>query len=637
MKSSIDQLKLELISGKSQIVLFRKNGELVDTCHTLLQIDSKKSLYEQFNFLLSIKEVLQNLGQEPLHFELIEWEEQTSGLFSLRFQTLEEDLIQWTILDRTADREQILSVQQARNDEAIGKELATLREKYLQSEKEFLEFRNAELKRIQQFKERFFAEVSHEMRTPLNSITGLVKLLEWSEPKDQYDYLHALKSTSEHLNHIINDVLDLSKLEEGKLQLEAISFDLNEIAQAIMKGFDLVAREKNLELKIQIDKSIPELIIADPVRLSQVLYNLIGNAIKFTHEGSVMLQIDQIKQEGSDHHLRINVSDTGIGMPQESIDKILEPYAQAEGQSNAIYGGTGLGMGVAHKLIQAFGSELQIESEPGKGTKMCFSIHAQTGKHLQYSVNDHYDPTAQVNINQYKFLFAEDDEMSQLIMKERSLKWNLNSTFVSNVKDLSRQLEQCPYDILISDLHLDELVLSEIQALRRSKSVNAQIPIVFISGDSQDMHPELQELEGWAYLVKPVNPRLLSLKIRELLGIMSNNQMEEVDLSQLKRSVPDSPEFLLELIDTILENLPIDIEKFGAALAQDDVETAKKVLHKMKPSIAYLGIPSLSQERDQIFEKLKEGDEVSGEVQIFKSRVNLALEDLALKKQNIKP
>jgi signal transduction histidine kinase len=171
------------------------------------------------------------------------------------------------------------------------------------------------------------------MRTPLNSITGLVKLLEWSDPKAIYDYLHALKSTSQHLNHIINDVLDLSKIEEGKLILEKISFRLRDIIDVVVKGFDMIAMEKHNELKVHYADDLPEFVESDPTRMSQILYNLIGNALKFTKDGMVELKLS--KATG---RLQFELKDGGIGMSQESISRILEPYVQVEGQSYRQFG-----------------------------------------------------------------------------------------------------------------------------------------------------------------------------------------------------------------------------------------------------------------------------------------------------------
>lgn len=638
MKHDLNQMKLSELGPLCQVTLFEPDGQIIESCDTLITIQKEVSIYEQFNFLMGIQEVIMEIKpDEPLVFELVEWTEQKDALFGMKFHKNAEGLIQWFILDKTAEKDQILAVQQSRNNASISEEVLEMKQQLLETEKRLLGYRNEELLRVQKFKERFFAEVSHEMRTPLNSITGLVKLLEWSEPKAIYDYLHALKATSEHLNHIINDVLDLSKVEEGKLQLEYLGFNLHEITSAILKGFSMAAGEKRIRLRSNIDRDIPHFILTDPIRLSQVLFNIVGNAMKFTHDGSICLNIKLNKVVEEQYFLAFEVTDTGIGMSEESIHKILEPYAQVEGQSYYEYGGTGLGMGIALHLIQALGGQLDIKSTKGKGTSMSFEIPCKAAQKADYTVDDHYDPAANIDTQNYSFLFAEDDAMSALIMKERATKWNLKSTFVSNINELKNELNNTTHDILVTDVHLgDGNAMEVIKSLRTSDSKNKDIPVLFLSGDVQSEHSQLNELTNWGYLVKPVNPKSLSLKIREMLNLNDDNTLEPVDLTHLKAAAQNDTDFVLELIDTILEHLPADMEKLSQALADQDAESARKLLHKMNPSISYLGIDSLIEERKALHDKVAEGQSIVKELSPFKARINMALEDLAAQKEELR-
>ncbi len=637
MSQRLDEIKLNQLSAKSQVTLFNPEGYIIESCDTLLTTDKKTSIFEQFTFLLSIQEVIETLIiNDPLTFEMVEWQEQVNGLFGLKFEKLDEQTFLWFIIDKTDEKEQILSVQQSRNNASIHEELLEIRQSYLESEKKLLSFRNDELLRIQKFKSLFFAEVSHEMRTPLNSITGLVKLIEWSEPSAIHEYLRALKATSEHLNHIINDVLDLSKIEEGKLQLEELSFNLRDIINTILKGFAMVVQEKGILLHSTIDEAIPSIIKTDPIRLSQVLYNIIGNAIKFTHKGEVTLRVSQSKVEAVHHLLKFEVEDSGIGMSEESIRKILEPYAQVAGQKAHEYGGTGLGMGIAQKLIQIMGGALSIESEMGKGTQMSFELSCSLGETIDYSLDDRLEPEFNVDASHLSFLFAEDDAMSTLIMKERSAQWNLNSHFVSDIVQLREELWEKNHDILITDLHLGEAVASELVIeFRQSDHANRQIPVIFLSGDNQSLHPELDAIDNWSYLVKPVSPKLLAEKIRELLNLDTIKTLPPVDLSYLQNTAQNNIPFVIELIDTLLEHLPLDMEKLAVAITNNDLESARKSLHKMKPSISYLGIPSLLDERNQLYDKVNQGVSIEKELTLFKSRLKMALEDLEAQKNTL--
>jgi signal transduction histidine kinase/DNA-binding response OmpR family regulator len=632
MKYDLDKIKLGVIKPVVQVTIFGVDGLVHQSCCTMLSLNEGESIYDRFNFLASMEEYFQTMPVgEELRLNPMEWHEEMSGLFVSRLAKVDKETIQWILANRTVEQDRVKEVLRGRERAILNEEYLEIEKTLLETKKELLEYRNDELRRLQKFKERFFAAVSHEMRTPLNSITGLVKLLEWSEPKAIYDYLHALKATSEHLNHIINDVLDLSKIEEGKLILEKISFNIREIVGAINKGFTMILQDKGITLSTHFDESVPEFTTTDPTRVSQILYNMVGNSLKFTKEGGVKIAV---KADGKE--LSFSIADTGIGMSQESIAHILEPYVQAEGQKYHEYGGTGLGMTIAHQLIKIMGGTLHIESELGKGSTINFTIPYEPADSANYTVEDHYDPAANVDVSRISFLFAEDDPMSIMIMKERSAKWNLNSTFVTTAQELTDELEHVKHDILISDLHLDEDYAPHIIInLRQSNWENRDIPVVFLSGDTQDMHPDLGKITNYCYLLKPVNPRTLSLRIREMLDIDTDNSLEGVDLKGLEIAAQNDKDFMRDLIDTILETLPEELERLEIAIKKDDLFQAARILHKIKPSISYLGIETLLSSRSELHDQAKKGLEIQEPFHVFKTRVNIALEDLAAKKSEI--
>lgn len=638
MSQHLDQIKLQALGSNCQVVLFDLQGNVLDSCETLLKTEQSVPIYQQFDFLLSLEEVIQSLDEKtPLFFDLVEWHEQRDALFGMKLEKTDAHTIQWFITDRSQEKEEILSIQQSRNDASINEEFLEIRQKYLESEKKLLSYKNDELMRVQKFKERFFAEVSHEMRTPLNSIIGLANALSQSKPAHNAEYLRALIATSEHLNHIINDLLDLSKVEEGKLQLENFSFGLKEVTDVILKGFYMASEEKQIALKRKIDPAIPEYIISDPIRLSQVLYNLMGNAMKFTHKGGITLSINLLKQEQSQCTLGFEIKDTGIGMSEENLNKILEPYAQADQQSFAEYGGTGLGMGIAKRLIEVLGGELKISSEIGIGTTMSFQLKCTEAVAPNYYMDNSINKAKNIDLSQFSFLFAEDDAMSSMILKEHSSRWKLNSQFVTDGRALEEALIKQPYDLLISDLHLGNTISSEIiDRLRKGDSFNKNIPIIFISGDHQEAHQELNALEHWAYLVKPINPKNLYLKITELLHSEEVEEKQDpVDLTSLKAATLDNTEFLVELIDTILEHLPIDMTKLCEAVASGDFEAARKALHKMSPSIGYLGIEKLVEERKTLHDQVIGEKVVASDLDLFKKKVSMALKNLKTQKLDL--
>ncbi len=349
MKLDIDKIKLDSFRHQAQVTFFEPEGQLVDSCHSLVKVDSGHSVYEQFAFLDSLKEIFQAMGSgEEYDFPAVEWEEGAKGLYHLQFKSLNhggKPLIQGTMVDKTKDYEQLLNLQQGRNDKAIGEEFALIQKRVAEVEHQLLSYQNEELKRIQQFKSEFFAQVSHEMRTPLNSISGLVSLVMEDEEKAT-EYLPALHATSKHLNAIINDILDLSKIDAGKLKFESIDFDLTALVNSIFKGLKFSAVEKGITLNLSGPKA-PVFIKSDPTRLAQVLYNLLGNSMKFTEKGYVSLSIKLSEPKAGNQSILFTIEDTGIGMDPEQIASLIQPYEQAEDKTARLYGGTGLGLHIA--------------------------------------------------------------------------------------------------------------------------------------------------------------------------------------------------------------------------------------------------------------------------------------------------
>ena len=299
MKTGFNEIKRAYYERKSQYVLMNDAGKLLDTCHTLFQIpDQKASLFEAIPFLEGLRDLIVALRlDEELPFRCI----QTTllgreGYFDFIFRRHEENIL-WLIYDFTEHYEVLIPTQQDRNNQAIEGEFMRMKQKATELEKQLLEYKNEELHRIQEVKTSFFSQVSHEMRTPINSIVGLVSLLTDAESTAKQEYVEALRATSQHLATIVNDVLDLAKLESGRISLENVSFHARNTIKHVIDSFLYMAQEKEIELNYTIADSLPTYFKGDPTRLAQVLYNLIGNAVKFTHEGSVQLLVKGQKKK----------------------------------------------------------------------------------------------------------------------------------------------------------------------------------------------------------------------------------------------------------------------------------------------------------------------------------------------------
>lgn len=606
--SNIDRIKLELIAPASQVIIFHSNGDLADSCDTLIRIDPGTSVFDQFDFLKSIEEVFPGLPiGERLTFDAVEWTEGAEGLFAMEFVKTDSIRIQWIIQDRSKDKAQIAQVQQERNESAINEEFLEIQRKYLEVEKSLLNYKNDELHRIQKFKEQFFAEVSHEMRTPLNSISGLIDLLKSTKPDDSSQHLAALKATSNHLNAIINDVLDLSKIEAGKFELTAKVFNFRKTLGHVMNGFSVSASNKGVALVMKLDDSVPTMVEGDEVRLSQVLYNLLGNALKFTEKGSVSLSVASNRSERG-HKLSFMIADTGKGMSGADIEKILKPYAQMEGQDHQKFGGTGLGLGIAQRLIELMGGGLEISSEKGKGTSMSFVLELGEAEMTE----SQSEATATMDLGHLKILFVEDDEIGLLLFNGLVAQTGIRATFSKTIEDFHREVEKTSFDFIVSDVNLpDGNMISAIQSLRGRTGVNRFTRVIFLSGDEQQSLNELETLEGFNYLMKPIRTD----DLLELLTLQKPHT--SIDLGNLKASTQGDKALMKEIMATIVETLPLELDKLMTAGRNGEFLSLQKVLHKINPSINYLGNEGLISERSRLYVKVSEQELITDELSRF--------------------
>lgn len=593
MKLDINQIKLDTFGSQVQITFFKPDGALIDSCHSILQIDPEKPVYDQFVFLQSLQEIIQLMEPgENYEFPIVEWDEGAKGLFHLKFLGITNqehgNLIQWTLQDNTREYQQLVELQQGRNDNAIGEEFAQIQKKVAEIEKELVEFQNEELKRIQDFKTDFFAQVSHEMRTPLNSISGLVSLLMENQARSG-EYLPALQATSRHLNSIINDILDISKIDAGKLNFESLDFDLSDNIRAIIKGFEYEAGNKGVSLNLNLP-SEPLVVKSDPIRVAQVLYNLLGNSLKFTEKGYVSLEVNKVKDSENHFSLEFRVADTGIGMDPSRIETLLEPYSQAEEKTSRLYGGTGLGLHIALKLIEAMGSQLEIRSALNKGTRMYFTLVLEKGK---LALSRKKLEAVKKNLSNYSILVAEDDLVNQKILTE--LLKGMNARDFEVLPDgqaLFDKMNQRDYDLIITDINLPGK--TGLEVFFEMRASGKEQPFLFISGSNLAKKSEMQSYDNWAFVHKPVDMSEVMVKIGELLPRKYNT---ELNLSSLKDMISGDMAFFKDLVQTILDTLPSELVRLDEALEQNDHVMATKVLHKIRPSIDYLGIPELSRER----------------------------------------
>jgi signal transduction histidine kinase len=331
-------------------------------------------------------------------------------------------------------------------------------------------------------KENFLANMSHEIRTPINGIIGITHLLEnTSLTEEQREMVELLEISSNSLLGVINDILDISKIEAGKFKINRAATDLVMICHSVINLLRIRAKEKNLELITRLDEDLPKSIFADSLRLNQILMNLIGNAIKFTNEGSVTLKVEVTERKGNNVRLKFSVTDTGIGIPQDKIGKIFETFEQADDNTTLNYGGTGLGLSIVRNLAQLKGGELTVSSEENKGSTFAFMNWYEV---LESSAeNSRRVPEKLAVFENVKILVAEDNPINKFLIVKVLKGWNIIADVVENGKEALDKLAENDYDLILMDTFMPVMNGLEATRLIREGFVEGKkdIPVITFS------------------------------------------------------------------------------------------------------------------------------------------------------------
>lgn len=360
-------------------------------------------------------------------------------------------------------------------------------------------------------KSEFLSNMSHEIRTPMNAIIGMTNLLlEKIKDEEILEYLHSIKYSSDNLLVVINDILDFSKIEAGKVSLEQIDFNIRMKLDEVRKSFELRAKEKHLDFSVEIDPSVPTFLKGDPYRLNQILFNLLGNAIKFTHKGSVTARIKVIKKDQEWETLLFEVCDTGIGIPQQKMDHIFESFTQAYTDTTRKYGGTGLGLAITRKLVNIQGGRIYLNSTVNAGTTFYVEIPymkadaAATDPLISGASEDKLKLLKGLHI-----LIAEDNVMNQFVIKQILAKWQCQLTIANNGEEVIRMLHQDDFDVILMDLQMPEMSGYEATRIIRSKESvvrNPDIPIIALTADAfPETKRKVLETGMNDFLTKPFN------------------------------------------------------------------------------------------------------------------------------------
>ncbi|MFN2396174.1 MAG: response regulator [Bacteroidales bacterium] len=480
-------------------------------------------------------------------------------------------------------------------------------------------------------KDQFLANISHELRTPLHTIYSLGNLMaESSLNKEQNDYIENILNATNLLMRMVEDLLDLNKIEAGQVHIEKRLFNPQVLIQSLARMFSEKTREKQIDFFLEYDASLPEFVQGDPYRLKQILLHLLDNAVKYTDLGSIRLSCRLARQENGRTEFEFVVEDTGTGIPANSLNLIQEKFQQVRNDHMRPFGGPGVGLSIVKQLIQLHNGTFSINSTEEKGTRVVFTIpfdkaspEQQKQAPADKSSSEQPDLTPSSNGKPVTILIAEDADINQLVIKKHMQKLGFNADFADNGKIALEKLKTKYYDIVLMDMQMPVMDGYEtIRTIRKEFTEPIKnIPIISITASLlSEASRKCLEAGADDYIPKPYDVAELKTKIDKWVvknnkqsqsqsqsiqstmqeNYQSQNENSLIDLEYLEQLSEGDNDFTISMLSYFIDNAPGVISEMKQYYQEKDFKALRNVAHKFKPQLTFMGIKSIFQDVENI-------------------------------------
>ena len=463
-------------------------------------------------------------------------------------------------------------------------------------------------------RQQFLAKISHEIRTSMSAIIGLSNLMiEKGLKGSKLEFAHAIKLSADNLLVIINDILDISKIESGNLTVENIRFDFKKLMLGLKSIFQHKIESGGIKFKYSIDPKIPQYLTGDPTRLNQILLNLLSNSEKFTEQGEISLSAKLVKKSSKKLKVQFRVRDTGIGIAGKNLEKIFQEFIQESDNTTRLYGGTGLGLAIVKQLVRLQKGKIWVESSKNKGSsfflEIDYGVSLKKDQKKEEITNEIYD----VSLKSAKIIMAEDYPMNRLLAKSLFKKWDLNYKIVNNGIELVKQLEKNSYDVILSDIEMPEM--GGLEAAQEIRKKGISTPIIAITAHSNKEEELLCKNAGMnGFLTKPFEENDLKKKLAEFLNLKTKEfntdkiqlrenesdwKLEHCNLNYIKELSAGDDSFIDDILTVFIQEVPELLNKMSLSLNFENQKETARYAHRLQSSFLMLG-------REDIKKELKE-------------------------------